>query len=117
LHIARPVSPSSAVIDPASDRGLTFHGSTDVTVPAGAEFISDPVDYAAAPLSNLSVSMYVDNAPAQQTGHPGSRATSYVAHGNLVATADLPQAKKVDHWYQLAGVDVEAGIRARSIVV
>src|SRR5882724_8883320 len=41
-HIARPLSPSSPAIDPATDRPLTFAGAADVTIPPGAEFISDP---------------------------------------------------------------------------
>ena len=45
----------------------------------------------------------------QQTGHPGSRATSYVVHGNQVSAATFPNATKVDHWYQIAGVDVDGG--------
>ena len=117
VHVARPISASSAAIDPASDKALRFHGSADVTLPAGAEIISDPLDYPMAALSDLAISIYFEIAPAQQTGHPGSRATSYLAHGDLTAASDLANAKKVDHWYQLAGVDVIAGAEARSIVV
>jgi lysophospholipase L1-like esterase len=108
VHIARPLSASSPAIDPASDKALTFSGSSDVTVPAGAEYISDPIDYPVAALSNLAVTFHLDAAPAGQTGHPGSRATSYYVHGDQVAAADLPGAKKVDHWYQIAGIDVSA---------
>lgn len=116
VHIARPVSASSAQIDAASDRALTFAGSGDVTVPAGAEYISDPVDYPVAPLSNLSVTFHLDSAPDGQTGHPGSRATSYFAHGDLLAAPDLPTAKHVDHWYQVSGIDVLASSNAMAIV-
>jgi lysophospholipase L1-like esterase len=116
VHIARPVSPSSPAIDPASDKALTFSGSSDVTVPAGAEYISDPIDYPVVPLSNLAVTFHLDAAPARQTGHPGSRATSYYVHGDHVSEADLPTAKKVDHWYQVAGIDVSASQNAVAIV-
>jgi lysophospholipase L1-like esterase len=34
----------------------------------------------------------------------------------LVSAADLPVAKKVDHWYQLGGVDVISGPGAASII-
>ena len=54
VHIARPGSPSSPAIDPGTDKALTFHGGADVTIPAGAEFISDPVDYAIGPFADLS---------------------------------------------------------------
>lgn len=116
VHIAKPVSAGAAKIDPASDKALTFFGDSDVTVPAGAEFVSDPVEYSVAAGSNLAVTMHFDVPPARQTGHPGSRATSYVAHGDMVSAADLPEAKKVEHWYQLAGVDVMVPSNATAIV-
>lgn len=115
-HIAVPLSPAAAQIDPTTDRALTFAGKPGVIIPAGAEYISDPIQFAAAPLSNLAITIHYDQPPAQETGHPGSRATSYLLHGDEVSAADLPDAKKIDHWYQLAGVDVEAPANAAAIV-
>jgi len=117
VHIARPVSPSSSAIDPATDRALTFAGSSDVTVPPGTEFISDPLDYPVAALSNLAVTFHLDSPPATQTGHPGSRATSYLVHGEFVRAPNLLDAKNVDHWYQVSGIDVLAPAGGASIVV
>jgi len=105
-HIARPLSPAAAKIDPASDKPITFDGSPDVTIPAGAEYISDPINQQVAPLSDFAITLYIEPPPAVQTGHPGSRATSYLVHGDAVSAPDLPDAKKVDHWYLLSGVDV-----------
>ncbi len=105
-HIARPLSPASPKIDPATDKPLTFSGSADVTIPAGAEYISDPIAVAVPPLSDLAVTLHLDAPPTGETGHPGSRATSYFVHGDAVSAADLPDAKTIDHWYQLSGVDV-----------
>jgi lysophospholipase L1-like esterase len=116
VHIARPLSPSGDKIDPTTDKPLTFGGSPDVMIPAGAEYISDPVDYPVTALSNLAISFHLQEPPAQQTGHPGSRATSYVVHGNLVSSAELPNATRVDHWYQIAAVDVTRPADAVSIV-
>jgi len=116
VHIAKPVSAASPKIDPASDKALTFSGSPDVIVPAGAEYISDPIDYPVAPLSDLAISLYLETPPEQQTGHPGSRATSYLVHGNLVSAPDLADAKKVDHWYLVSGVDVTQPSGAAAIV-
>jgi lysophospholipase L1-like esterase len=106
VHVARPISIAGAAIDPATDRAVTFAGSGEVIVPAGAEFLSDPVALPVAALSDLAISVHLEAAPVRETGHPGSRATSYLVHGDQVAAADLVGAKKVDHWYQLAGVDV-----------
>jgi lysophospholipase L1-like esterase len=117
VHIARPVSPASARIDAASDKTLSFSGSSEVTVPAGAEYVSDPVDYAVRPLSDLAITLRLDTPPAQLTWHPGARATSYLVHGDFVSAADLPDAMKLEHWYLLAGVDVMTTPGVASIVV
>ena len=117
VHIARPLSASSSTIDPASDRALSFAGSEDITVPAGAEYISDPIDYPVAALSNLAVTFYLAVSPTQQTGHPGSRATSYYIHGDLVSAKDLPGAQQADHWYQISAIDVLASPNSAAIVV
>jgi len=116
VHIARPLSTSSPKIDSSTDTALKFSGSTDVTVPAGADYLSDPVDFRAAALSDIAITLYIETPPAEQTGHPGSRATSYIVHGNQVSAADLPEAKKIEHWYFVSGIDVEAATRATAIV-
>jgi lysophospholipase L1-like esterase len=121
VHIARPISPSTPAIDPATDKAITFSGKTDVIIPAGAEYLSDPIDFPAAPLSDIAVSIHYDRPPAEQTGHPGSRATSYLVHGDAISAADLPGARKFDHWYQLSAIDVAAppqisNVAAASIV-
>lgn len=117
VHIAQPVSTASAKIEPATDKALTFGGSNDVTIPAGAEYISDPIAYPVAALSNLAITFHLETPPLQQTGHPGSRSTSYLAHGNLVSAVDLPNAKTMEHWYWISGVDVDAPANAAAVVV
>ena len=76
VHIAHPMTPASATIDPATDKALTFSGSQDLTIPPGAEYISDPVEYRVRSLSDLAVTFYLEVPPASQTGHPGARATT-----------------------------------------
>jgi len=115
-HIARSADKASARIVPGSDRLLTFAGRPAVSIPPGADYLSDPVELDAPALSSLTVSMHLPQAPVGQTGHPGSRATSYYVHGDHTADADLPGAGKVDHWYQLAGVELVTAPAAASIV-
>jgi lysophospholipase L1-like esterase len=116
VHIARAVSASSPAIDIASDRPLMFAGAADVTVPRGAEFVSDPLEFAATPLLDVAVTFYLEVPPARETGHPGSRATSYYEHGNAVSAAWLTDAKHVDHWYQISEIDVQAAPGAGTVV-
>ncbi len=117
VHIAKPLSPAGAKIDPATDKALTFAGRGDVTIPAGAQYISDPIEYPVAALSNLAITIHMETPPLQQTGHPGSRSTSYLAHGDLVSAVDLPNAKTMEHWYWISGVDVNAPAGAAAVVV
>jgi lysophospholipase L1-like esterase len=116
VHIAKPVSPASSSIVPGSDRSLTFGGAQDVTIPAGAEYFSDPIDYPMGSLSDLTITFYEEKPPAQETSHPGSRATTYYTHGNLVSAEQLPGAKTIEHWYTIAGLDVTAAPSAFSVV-
>jgi lysophospholipase L1-like esterase len=116
VHIARPTAVGGSAIDPASDRALLFNGSQDVIIPPGAEYLSDTIAYPLPALSDLTVSMHIEEEPGQQTGHPGSRQTTFYVHGDLTGAVDLPTARKVDHWYMLSGVDVQASPGARSIV-
>jgi lysophospholipase L1-like esterase len=116
VHIARPVSNRSSAIDLATDVTLHFCGRADVTIPAGADYLSDPVPVSVAPLSDLTITLHLDDLPARQTGHPGSRATSYWVRGDHVAAAELPDAAKVEHWYFLAAVDVGHASAAKAVV-
>jgi lysophospholipase L1-like esterase len=116
VHVARPLSPATSAIDGPSDRALTFAGRPDVTVPAGAELVSDPLEFAVAPLSDLSVTFHLDAPPTVETGHPGSRATSYFVHGDFAGSATFAEPKSVDHWYQVAEIDVRAPPGARAVV-
>jgi lysophospholipase L1-like esterase len=116
VHIARPVSPVTPAIDPASDRPLTFAGITEAVIPPGAELISDPVDYVVPPLADLAVTLHLQSPPARETGHPGSRATSYYVHGDQVSVATLVEPKHVDHWYQVSEIDVQAGTGSATVV-
>ncbi|MBV9154699.1 MAG: SGNH/GDSL hydrolase family protein, partial [Acidobacteriaceae bacterium] len=116
VHVARLASSAPEQIDPATDKSVRFSGQPDATVPAGADYVSDPIRFPVPALANLTVTLHIDSVPAAQTGHPGSRATSYLAHGDLVSATELPNAQKFEHWYFLAGVDVAAPPPSGSIV-
>jgi lysophospholipase L1-like esterase len=117
VHIARALTAgSSSAIDPATDRAVTFNGSPSVVVPAGAEYISDPVRLDMPAMGSLAITIYFPESPARETGHPGSRADSYYVHGNQVSAPSLTGAQTIEHWYQVSGVDVLAPAGAAAIV-
>lgn len=115
-HVAYAVSPASAAIEPGSDHALSFGGQPGIVIPPGSEGASDPVELAVSPLSNLAVSLHLPHASLPETGHAVSNSTSYHVHGNQTAARDFDNPAKADHWYYLAGVDVDAGSGSAVIV-
>jgi lysophospholipase L1-like esterase len=116
VHVARPKALGSAAITPGG-QAVTFDGRPDVTVPAGAEYVSDPVDLQVKPLESVAITFHLPQAPAIQTSHPGSRTTTFYLHGRHVSDADLPGAEQVVHWYQVSGIDVPAVRKSAAVVV
>jgi lysophospholipase L1-like esterase len=115
-HVALAAAAGSPRIRPGSDRPLTFGGSPEAVIPAGAEYWSDPVDLPAPALADLAVTIHLARAPDGQTSHPGSRTTSWLVHGDAVGAEDLGRGSRALHWFQLSGVDVAAD-RGGAVVV
>ncbi len=106
VHIARAVSAGNSKIVAGSDKAVTFSGASDVTISEGADYLSDPVNFPVTALSDLSITMHFDSIPAEQSGHPGSRTTSFLVHGDQVSALEFTAPKKVEHWYFIEGIDV-----------
>ena len=113
-HIALPAK--DGAIDSATDKALNFNGQTSVSIPAGALFVSDPIAFALAPLSDLAITIHISDEPEGITVHPDSQAASYLQAGDSVTAANLPSAQHIDHWYFLNGIDVVAGKSAAAVV-
>jgi lysophospholipase L1-like esterase len=109
-HIARTAnsSPVDSAIITSTDTTLTFNGGLpSVTIPAGEEIYSDPVDFNVPPLSDLTVSIYFGSASSTNvTGHPGSRTSYYIKTGNTVSDAEMESGYKANHWYVISRIDV-----------
>jgi lysophospholipase L1-like esterase len=114
-HLAQ--SKGGATIDASTDRALTFDGQPGVTIPPGSSIISDPLDYEVKAFANLAVSVWCGSVPPALTGHPGSRTTSFLRTGDVLADAEFAGATRTDHWYLLAAVDVWSGLEQVAIVV
>jgi lysophospholipase L1-like esterase len=113
-RLARPLGGSA--IDTASDRALTFRGVDSVVIAPGGMATSDPLAYEVAPLADLAVTVHLSAVPPDVTGHPGSRATSYLEAGDRTSAGTLPDAAATEHWYVLAGMDVLADTAAAAVV-
>ncbi|HEV8551531.1 MAG TPA: GDSL-type esterase/lipase family protein [Polyangiaceae bacterium] len=104
-------------IDTSTDKALAFSGMPNVTLNQGQELWSDPVDFTAAPLSNITITMQLGSVPSNLTAHAGARTNSYVqANGTDVSAADLSSSPKGEHWYFISGTDVMAPANAVAVV-
>lgn len=114
-HVA--IQQKGDVIASGSDRALTFGGSPSVIIPSGALEISDPVELAVAPSTNLAVSIYVPEKTEPATYHQLALHTTYISGpGDFAATQDMQARWTTSSYYWLSAVDVEADPRSSGIV-
>lgn len=106
--IAKAIATGRADLVPGSLRRLTFSGHERIMIPAHGEYYSDPVTLEHARGADLAISLHYLEAPKGQTGHPGSRTTSFLVKGNRVADESWAGAEKFVRWYQIADIEVEA---------
>jgi lysophospholipase L1-like esterase len=104
---------------PGSNRRLTFGGDRSATIAAGAYVVSDPVDLAFAPLSDLAVSLHLPQDLPLSFGITGryARQTNYVSPpGDFTSDEVMPVGRLTDDWYFVCGVDVVAPKETGAIV-
>ena len=105
VHVALAEASGSPRIRAGSDHAVTFGGQSQISIPAGADYVSDPIALDAPDRATLSISLHLPEAPSAVTSHPGSRTSSYIAAGNHSGDTTLV-GDRVEHWYFASGVDV-----------
>jgi len=96
-----------AQLVPGTTRTVTFGGKASVTIPAGAQVLSDPVALRVMPLQELAVSLYLPTATGPATNHGDAQQTGYVASGNHVGdTAATAYTTTDSSWFFADGLDV-----------
>ncbi len=104
-------------IKPGTDHVLTFGGQTSITIPANGLMVSDEVPMEVAPLSTLSVAVYVvDQEIAARTCHELGMSTNYVTKGDSTGAAAGKAARTTEAWNFVKGIDVIADKNAFAIV-
>lgn len=121
VHIARAPtegnpSNSGGRIDTATDAAFLFDGVPEVIIPAGETVWSDALDFSLDDLQLTAISIHLGaQVPAEITGHPGARTTSYITDGDAVSREVLPGAKTRDRWYFINAIEVMAPADAFAI--
>ena len=117
VTVARGTGGSTA--DAATLRRVTFAGRDRVSVEAGGQAVSDPVDLEIGGGQDVVVSLYAAGATGAVTGHRGGGQTVYVS-GPGDHTMSPDGTAFTDHargWLFLEAVDVLAPARVRGAIV
>ena len=111
------VQQSGATVVPGTNRQLTFSQRESITVPAGAEVLSDPLPGEVAAQQNLAVSVFVQGTTGTVTGHNLALQSSYVSTSGDHAAEDAGTAFQttVGNWYWLDGVVVTEPKNVRAV--
>ena len=91
---------------------VRFTGASSVTIPAGAEFVSDPVPLGVRPDQDLLVSTWTPAPSGTVTFHPTARQDSFFSRGPADHAGDATAAaftEKASAWHYVSGVDVAGG--------
>jgi len=110
---------SGPAVVPSSNRRLTFGGDRSTMIAAGTHIVSDPVELAFAPLSDLAVSVHLPQDLPVSFGITGryARQTNYVSPpGDFTSDEVMPVGRLTDDWYFVCGVDVVAPKETGAIV-
>lgn len=103
------LSAGGAAIRPESLRTVTFGGSDSVSIPAGGDVWSDPVDLATTAMDDLVVSFYLAN-PTRMMLHDLAGRTNYFSPagaGNTTADTSGGDFPEAHGWtYLVSAVDV-----------
>ena len=95
--------------DVRTTKYLKFSGKQKTTIPSEKALWSDPIKYALKAGQRLAITIsYGAKTPEHATSHRGSRTTSYIIKGEARPKSDFDDSEKVDHWYNLSALDVQA---------
>jgi lysophospholipase L1-like esterase len=106
-HVA--LRDKESTIVPASDRALAFGGKASISIPPGAEIVSDPVDLDVPKLGDVVISVYVPGeVPAPTTHSTGLHATYISKAGDFTSAPSIAEPRISQAWYFISSVDVMA---------
>jgi lysophospholipase L1-like esterase len=102
------VAPSNGgpAIDAAASMPLAFGGAASVTIAPGEERWSDYVRFPVSAESDVAVSVFVGGSAPLSTLHSLGQQTAYIAAGDALAAATLPDDDTLTSYQWLTGVDV-----------
>jgi lysophospholipase L1-like esterase len=118
-HVAVAASQTGASLVPGTSQAVQFQGKPSITVPAGADAVSDPVTFTFTAFQNLAVSTYLANTYIP-TEHFSGRQTSYgttpAAGDHVTDAGNAAFTQSTTARYFVSGLDVQAPGAAGTVV-
>ncbi|CAM3599549.1 SGNH/GDSL hydrolase family protein [Kibdelosporangium persicum] len=118
VTVAVAAEPNSPRAVPGSMRTLRFGGSQTVTVPPGAEVLTDPAVLRVPEDTDLLVTTYVPTPSGPVTYHPTAVQTSFFTRAGNFTTDETgtPYNERTNVWHYVSGVDVQGSPATASVV-
>ncbi|MFC0115648.1 SGNH/GDSL hydrolase family protein [Kibdelosporangium aridum] len=118
VTVAVAVEPNSPRAVPGTVRTLKFGGSQTITVPPGAEVLTDAAVLRVPEDSDLLVTTYVPTPSGPVTYHPAALQTSFFNRtGNFTTDeSGTPYNERTNVWHYVSGVDVQGSTATASVV-
>ncbi|MEV6135045.1 GDSL-type esterase/lipase family protein [Nocardia sp. NPDC051990] len=107
---------SGAEIVAETDTELRFDGKAQVTIPAGADIVSDPVDFVTTAGTDLTLSVYLPKETGLAPFSHLPMESGFVAAGDQAAAAALSDAQETTSRFFVTGVDVLTSTNAPIVV-
>jgi lysophospholipase L1-like esterase len=98
-------------------RDVLFAGSPTTTVPAGAPYLSDPIDLPVGALSSLSISLYLPQATGPCTCHATGMQSAFVSDAGDFTGKTFTPHQTVQLRAFISGVEVHTTTNPRAVVV
>ncbi len=99
-----------------TERTVRFGGQTSAVIPAESPLLSDPVDLPVAPLSSLSISLYLPQDTGPCTCHPAAMQTGFVAGPGDFTAGSSPSQTTLRMRAFISGIEVESARPEKAIV-
>ena len=100
-----------------TDRAVTFTARPGVTIPKGADALSDPLEFPVKALAQVAVSIHVRDDGGTSTIHGTALQTAYMAGGDATAATVFEAGETDDSRYFLTDIEVAAVADARALVI
>jgi lysophospholipase L1-like esterase len=108
---------SGAALVPGSNHEVTFGGADFVTIPKGAEALSDPLPVTVPAQTNLAVSVHIAGATGEVTGHSDAQQENYYADGDTASAESASSyVYTIGSWFFVDAILVDSPERCGDII-